>query len=298
MIRVAHFSDVHWQVAPAWSDLLNKRLLGSANLYLRGRAAEFDERAQAALVASVVEAQPTAVVITGDLTAQALPAEFEKARAALAPLLDRVPTLVQNGNHDVYVGEAQRGHFLAKSFGSWMHGGDVGLARLDVGSLTVLGLDPNRATTIDASGEVPPAQLDALKAALDGDDLDGRSVLLALHYPVVGPSSSPYDGWYHGLRNARALIDVLANARHAPVAVLHGHKHHAYHATIAAGSRAIPQYDPGSGGWAFDPAHGRAAAYNVYTLDGGSVSAQRFVWDGATFAPERTADIAGARAAG
>lgn len=298
MIRVAHFSDVHWHVTPAWSELCNKRLLGSANLYLRGRAAEFDERAQAALVASVAAAEPTAVLITGDLTAQALPAEFEKARAALAPILDRFPTLVQNGNHDVYVGEAQRGRFLAKHFGPWMHGGDAGLARLDVGELTVFGLDPNRATTIDASGEVPTDQLDALRVALDGDDLVGRAVMLALHYPVVGPAGRPYDGWYHGLRNARALIDVLANARHAPIAVVHGHKHHAYHATIAAGSRAIPQYDPGSGGWAHDPAHHRAAAYNVYTLDGAVFTAQRFVWDGSAFSAEVPCGVAGARAAG
>lgn len=298
MIRVAHFTDVHWQVAPSWADLCNKRLLGTANLYVRGRAAEFDERAQTALVASVVAASPDAVLITGDLTAQALPAEFEKARAALGPILDRFPTLVQNGNHDVYVGEAQRGHFLAKWFGPWMRGGDVGVARLDVGRLTVLGLDPNRATTVDASGEVPAAQLAALRVALDADDLAGRAVLLALHYPVVGPSERPYDGWYHGLRNARALIDVLANARHAPLGVLHGHKHHAYQANIAAGSRSIRQFDPGSGGWALDRAHGRAAAYNVYTIDGSVLTAQRFVWDGSSFALERDEGIAATQAAG
>ena len=81
----------------------------------------------------------------------------------------------------------------------------------------------------------------------------------------------------------RAVRDHQKDVRHAPVAVLHGHKHHAYQATIAAGSRLIRQFDPGSGGWALDAAHGRAAAYNVYTIDGGVLTAQRYVWDGSAF---------------
>lgn len=276
-VRIAQITDIHWQTTPSAGELLGKRLLGSANLFVRGRAAEFDRKVQQALVDRVVALAPDAVVVSGDLTAQALDAEFALARQVLDPLLTRFPTLVMNGNHDVYTAGAMATGGVAPVFGAWMGLGRCGpVARLDIGDVTVFGLDPNRFHAT-ASGWVPEEQLSALESALGGDDIAGRSIVLAIHYPVVGPSGRPYTSWGHGLRNAPALIDVLARAKHAPLAVVHGHKHHAYGATIAAGDRRIASFDPGAGGLT----HG--AAIGVYTVGDGKIGAERLVWNGTAF---------------
>ena len=132
MLRIAHATDIHWFVRPRLSRLPGKRLLGSANLYLGRRRHHFDRDVQDALIAHMLALEPDAVVITGDLTAQALPEEFALAREQLQPVLDRFPTLVQNGNHDVYTGGSARDRRLAEHFGPWLHvpEGDV-VARLD-----------------------------------------------------------------------------------------------------------------------------------------------------------------------
>lgn len=279
-VRIAQITDIHWQTPPSVGDLLGKGLLGSANLYVRGRAAEFDRAVQQALVDQVVALAPDAVVVTGDLTAQALAAEFALAREVLDPLLTRFPTLVMNGNHDVYTSTAMAAGGIAPVFGAWM-GLDrhPPVARLDLGDVTVLGVDANRFHW-SAAGRIPDDHLAALETVLAGDDLDGRTVILAVHYPVVGPSGRPYDSWGHGLRNATAVIDVLARAKHAPIAVIHGHKHHAYRATIAAGDRRIPSFDPGAGGLV----HG--AAIGMYIVGDGTIDAERHVWNGAAFVRE------------
>jgi 3',5'-cyclic AMP phosphodiesterase CpdA len=287
VIRLAHVTDVHWWVKPAWWGVItSKRLLGTANLYLRGRVNEFDERAQQALVDHVVAQEPHAVLVSGDLTAQAIPEEFGKARTALDPILTRFPALVLPGNHDVYTLGAMRSRRIERLFRPWMGLDDGPLARLEVGELTMFGLDPNRAW-LDASGRVPTDQLDALRFALDADDVVGRTVILAIHYPVVGGKGAPYDGFGHGLLNARMLIDLLAAARTKPRLILHGHKHHGAHAVLALpDGTKIDSYNPGSGGYRFDAAKRRAAACNVYTIDGSAVTVERFVWDGSAFQAE------------
>ena len=85
-MRVVHLTDLHVMMAPRPAELLGKRLIGSANLYLLGRASKFSAEVQAAAVARARDLSPDLLIITGDLTAQALDAEFEAARALLDPL--------------------------------------------------------------------------------------------------------------------------------------------------------------------------------------------------------------------
>ena len=286
MIRLVHATDLHWFVPPPWRRVPGKRTFGMANLYLRGRVHHFDAAVQQQAVEAMVRAAPDVAVLTGDLTAQALPEEFEAARVALDPLLRAAPTLVMNGNHDVYTRGAAREDRIARAFGPWLHRGDGGLARLDVDWLTIFGLDPCRPHW-SASGLVPAAQLDALARALRDPGLDGRVVVLALHYPLLHPKGVLYDGAGHGLRNAAALIDLLRAAPHRPRAVLHGHRHHGYRVDLELGDATIPVFDPGSGGQAHDAVRDRAACVNVYEIEpDGAISVERLRHDGLRFAPE------------
>lgn len=284
-MRIAHATDIHWFQPPSLGRLFGKRLIGSANLYLAGRRHHFDPKVQAALVDALAAAKPDVLVITGDLTAQALPGEFELARRSLDPILHAQPTLIQCGNHDVYTRGARRDQRLQGSFGAWMHPTPDGIARLDVGHLTVLGLDPNRPHPL-ASGHLPDPQLRALEAALQDVPPD-RSLMLALHYPILDRKGRVYDGMEHGLRNAGDLIAVLRAAPRRPDLIVHGHVHHGFRAELELDGAQVPIFNPGSGGYAWLPEKDRAACFNIYELTPGQpVMVERRRFDGQAFSPE------------
>jgi len=287
-VRIAHATDVHWFSPPPLTRLCNKRFLGWVNLFVGGRKTEFDETVQTDLIEHITALAPDAVLMSGDLTATALEAEFEKARAALNPVLERFPTLVLAGNHDVYTWRAARERRIARYFEPWMGlGGDPeGIARLDVGPVTILGLDPNRPGVL-SSGRLPAEQLEGLAEALAGDALAERVVLLALHYPVLDRHGEVYDGLNHGLRNARELIAVLEAAPKRPVAIVHGHEHHGYQVDLALGEDRVPIFDPGAGGYADLPERGRAACMNLYEIaPSGAVRVERYRHGPDGFQPE------------
>ena len=285
-MRLLHATDIHWFAPPTLADWSVKRALGTANLYLRGRRHDFDPGVQRALVAHVLREAPDAVLLTGDLTAQALDQEFRIAREALDPVLQRIPTLVIPGNHDVYAPDAVVEGRLRRWFGPWC-GGEGPVARLDVGRLTLLGLDTNRPTWLTANGAVPAAQREALAAALAEPSLADRAVVLALHHPPVDRRGDLYVKWSHGLTDAADLAALLAAAPRRPDLICCGHVHHGFRAALALpDGAAIPVVDCGSSGHAFQPARGRAAACAAYTLGGGALAVERWLHDGTTFAPE------------
>lgn len=284
-MRLVHTTDIHWYAPPPLLSIPGKRILGSANLFLRGRKHHFDLQVQRALVSAMVDAQPDAVVITGDLTAQALPAEFEIAKAELSPILSRFPTLIQTGNHDVYTRGSARDRRIQQWFGDWMFEGPHGLAQLDVPGVTVVGVDASR-PHVAASGKVPDVQLAALPGQLEAVPAD-HAIVLALHYPVLGRDGQPYDGWEHGLRNARDLIEVLRASRRRPDLIIHGHIHHGFQTSLDLGDVQVPIVNPGSGGYAHLPQVDRAGCFNIYTFDDAKlVDVERFRFDGTMFVPE------------
>lgn len=285
-MRIAHISDIHWQATPALGDLSPKRILGSLNLYVRGRYRHFTEEMQAQLVAHVVSLAPDAVFITGDLTAQALQSEFAMAREALDPILSRFPTLVIPGNHDVYTRGAERSQRIRDLFSPWMglerH---ECLARLDVGDVTLLGLDSNRPLKLHASGVIPRRQLEVLEAVLSDPALAERHVLIGIHHPPVDRRGALYDGNHHGLLNAQELADTLSRVPKRPRAILCGHVHHGFRSRLAFEGGEVEVFDCGSSGYAFDQARDRAACMNVYGV-GEILAVERYRFDGAAFAPE------------
>lgn len=286
-MRIAHVTDVHWQTTPRLRDLCQpRRILGSANLYLRGRRSRFARDVQSRLMTHLDSIKPDMLLVTGDLTAQALVPELELAKAGLLPTLSECPSLVIPGNHDAYCPDAVRDQRFEKHFGPWMHPYHS-IARLDCGDVTVLGLDPNRPLLVRASGLIPDEQLEDLREALNCDELEDRCVILALHYPIVDRHGEVYDGENHGLLNARQLIRILGQARIKPDWVVHGHEHHGYRATIDAGGARIPSFDCGSSGTAYRPDLNRRAAMNVYTVNEGRLtSVERYLDQGDAFALE------------
>jgi 3',5'-cyclic AMP phosphodiesterase CpdA len=288
-VRIAQLTDVHWLVPPRASHFAWKRVLGTVNLYALGRRHDFDERVQQQAVEHALALRPDLALVTGDLTAQALPEEFAKAKTALEPLLAEIPTVVLPGNHDLYTPSAVRDRLFHAVFQPWSGRSDPeGLIRARVGAVEVLGLDPNRPALLHSSGRVPDRQLRELAAALAEPGLADRSVVLAIHYPLVDRHGAVYDNASHGLRNARELIAVLAAAPKRPSVVLCGHIHRGYRSAIPLpDGTAIPLANCGSSGHSWQPHRHRAAAMALYTVHGdGRVEYERWVHDGARFAPE------------
>ena len=283
-MRIAHITDLHYSRPVGATELLNKRLLGVANLHLGGRAREFGGPGRRQLIRDVLELAPDLVVITGDLTTLATAAEFQAARDALQPILDSLPVMILAGNHDRYTSGSLRARRMEKHFGAWMDGGtwepaartwsgwDTAIppARFDIDDVTVLALDTARPDLL-SRGRMDPDHLDRLGGLLAGDALEGRCVLLAMHYPPVAPNGTPYTHPTHGLTGrpgAAELVDLLR--RHPVEAVLHGHSHAWFVAKIDSndGDR-IPVLNCGSSGLAADGA--KEAGYFLLETEGAAL---------------------------
>ena len=122
-MRFLHCSDVH-----ITDDYFRRRLLrlgwrrwvAMAELQLGGRARRF-AHAEETLRQIARDAESLGVehlVLSGDLTAYAMPDEFIRARAALAPWAeDRARASVIPGNHDRYTPGALKSRRFERSFG-------------------------------------------------------------------------------------------------------------------------------------------------------------------------------------
>jgi 3',5'-cyclic AMP phosphodiesterase CpdA len=286
-VRIAHATDIHW-FAPPFARMSGKRIFGTLNLYVAGRRKDFDPRVQADLVRHLRETPADVVLITGDLTAQALPEEFARAREDLDPLIRERPTLVLPGNHDVYTRGATREHRFHGVFGDVAGRPDqTGLIRKRVAGVEIVGLDPNRPLLLRSSGRIPEDQLAALAALLADPAERDVPVVLAVHYPPVDRKGAVYDDAIHGLENARALIDVLDRAPRRPLLVACGHVHHGFRSELVLSDGVrVPVLDCGSSGHAFQPDRRRAAATATYTVGDGAVRVDRWIHDGTRFAPE------------
>jgi 3',5'-cyclic AMP phosphodiesterase CpdA len=180
---------------------------------------------------AVIEAsglRPDALVLTGDLTERATPAEYRRVRALVAPVAERLGARVAYvaGNHDIPA--VLRRELLDEP-------GDGPLDHvLRVGGLRIVVLDssvPDR-----AYGELTAEQLDWLRTQLAEPAPDGT--VLALHHPPL-PAVTRMTAAMELQRRAE-LAAVIAGTDVR--VVLAGHIHMVSAATLAG----VPVWTPGS----------------------------------------------------
>ena len=224
-IDLAHITDVHLGPLPQArvTELLGKRAFGYLSWHRRRHRVHRLEVLDA-LALDLADDPPGHIVVTGDLVNIALPPEFEQAARwleATAPP-DRL-TLVP-GNHDAYAGRSYRAGW--SRWHAYMQGDDGALAgqfpfvREVAPGIALVGLSSAVPSGVGfATGQLGPAQLEALDGVLAELGAQGVCRVLLLHHPPLGPMIRRR----RGLRDETALRQVIA--RHGAELVLSGHEH-------------------------------------------------------------------------
>lgn len=241
---------------------MSKRGLGAIN-YLRRRRRWHDMNVLDLLVADIVDEQPDAVAVTGDLTNLGLEGEFLPAALFLGRLgaPDKVAAIP--GNHDAYV-RTVRGA-PARVWGAHMSSDDgrVGFPYVRrVGRTALIGLSSAVPTLpFAATGEVGAIQRDALGPLLRTLKEEGLFRIVMVHHPVADDGTP----WLRRLRDAPALREILA--REGAELVLHGHNHEPARAEVAGPEAAVPVVAVPSCSTGL-LSHEPLAAYNLYCIGG------------------------------
>jgi calcineurin-like phosphoesterase family protein len=225
--RIIHLGDLHfWRIPYNPVRYLSKRLLGVGNLVVGGRARKFRQDLLPKLAVRVGEVGCDWLLMSGDVSSTALPAEFRAARNLIEPLTPRIRAGVRivPGNHDCYLGKAAEADEFARQLGPAL--GPVKLVQAEVIEERVLLLCINATTNngMGSHGALTELHLPALRSALETHRSAPRIVILC-HFPHEHP-----DGILHRDRGAQLLggerlLPMLAEDGR-PALWLHGHHHH------------------------------------------------------------------------
>jgi 3',5'-cyclic AMP phosphodiesterase CpdA len=276
-LRLVQISDVHlWRYTVNPVLLMNKRAIGVLDL-LRGRAGKFQLERLEDVVARIQAIAPDHLLITGDLTTTALPAEFHAARRELDELLaepERVS--VVPGNHDRYTRHSMKTRTFEKFFGPYMPSTSFPWMRRIDGETGVLGLDPTRAH-ISARGYLPPEQMErASRLVTEARRGWLRRLIVACHYPILAPAGYQRELEHKRLKNAdeaRAWASTIG-----PHLWCCGHVHAAW----AFRPKAVPNQlclNPGAPLYR-DRKGKRLPGFLEIGIDGNDVAVTHQAWDG------------------
>ena len=230
-MRIVHFSDLHvgcWSRDP--SALLDKRLLGTLNYFLRRRPSFLRGLLPRALL-WIQRLAPDWIICTGDLTCVGAPEEFAAGVAALKPLVDRAAGrfLFVPGNHDAYVRNRRCRAALEAAVATLNAGrfslGDLPL-EVRLGALRLFLVDESCPSgLIMSSGQLPAAAQARLAAWLAAPRESGEKRLLVGHFPLRDRRGRPLP-WRRGVHGAELLRAALAQGQ--VDYALCGHEHCPY----------------------------------------------------------------------
>lgn len=235
MTLLAHLSDLHLLEADhgARRGLLRRRLA-----YLSaGRPHDAADRRRRAL-AALTEARRSGadhVVVTGDLTEDGIPAQFEVLaevlfESGLAP--EKVTLLA--GNHDVYDAPDAFARALAGPLAPYARNSAPGVLQV-IGDVALLPLSTAVSQPYHLSaGSMERAELTRADA-LGRDGRGGRrTAIVAMHHPPHR-RQNPVMQLFDGFRDHRALGQILEE--HDGLCVLHGHLHEQADRGVRPGAR-------------------------------------------------------------
>ncbi|MDF3128103.1 metallophosphoesterase [Kiritimatiellaeota bacterium B1221] len=222
-MKIIHFGDLHvWRFTPVWSELYYpKRWLGPLNLLFH-RSKHFPPEYRRAAMDAIVNEKPDVAIFTGDFSSFSLQAEFEEADQLFAPLREQLGErlFALPGNHDCYTPRAHRNQIMQRVL-PWVHAEPV--SRLDLNDkLSLVGVNHSEPFWVASNGRVTSDTQTQLKAMFAQMKAEGRTVLLAGHYPYVSPEEYP-ESKDHKLIGDAEFAEVVKEG--GPAVYMHGHQH-------------------------------------------------------------------------
>ena len=241
-----------------------------------------DEAVAESLLFDIREAHPNIVTITGDLTQRARHRQFAAARAFLARLPR--PILVVPGNHDVpfyditerFLGRLARyRRYICAELQPFFADQEIAL----------LGLSTARSATF-ANGRISYRQAAAIRRVF-ADVPPGRLRMLAIHHPLVAPSSER-----EAAVVGRAPMALEAIAEAGVRVVLSGHYHRAFSAELPGSeivaARSLLFVHAGTA--ISTRLRNEPNSYNLLHIDGAHVSCTVRSWRDDSFVGAGTVD--------
>ena len=252
------------------------RVLQLSDIHFGGE----DAAAVAAAAAYARDDKPDLVVLTGDLTLNGLPREFEAAAAWMQTLPK--PCIATPGNHDTpYWNIPMRALFPFGRYRKWI--GEPFGEDFDAPGL--------RLRTINTARGAQPRP-DWSKGAIDLDlcreaaremaaGHDGALRLVACHHPLVEAINTPVSGGVHRGEEAAGIL-----CAGGVDAILTGHVHNPF-AMPLGGCGDGRTYAIGAGTLSIRT-RGTPAGFNCITSDDDTLTVTAMGWTGSHFEPYRT----------
>ncbi|MCG8338791.1 MAG: metallophosphoesterase [Proteobacteria bacterium] len=232
-LTLIHVSDLHFVNEQSFINglkengkLITKRHLGWLNHKLR-RQKYFNNDLKSVLIRRLLEMEWDYLIITGDITTLALESEFELARQALDPLINKGKVIFTTGNHDRYVKTRPVSNLLYKYFADcWPFNQtsfqDSHYSFLEISEFAViLELNMARPKSFYSSRGKLCKDLTVIKDKLKNSYKD-RLKLAIGHYPAYLPPGE-HEGFFHSLSGKKRLRRILQEFDFHYY--LHGHIH-------------------------------------------------------------------------
>lgn len=221
--RVLFITDLHfWEVVWNPLALLNKRLLGNANVLLRRRH-HFPMAHARPFARHALATGARTILCGGDLTSTATEGEFRRAVEFLRFLeSEGAELLLVPGNHDVYTFEALRKQRFERHAAPWLPREGYPARRELPGGTEVLLLSTVCPNLLSSRGRISERALEAVRelCAAGGDE----PLLVVGHYPLLHRTAGYELTPGRRMRGAEALRRALGAARRE-VLYLAGHVH-------------------------------------------------------------------------
>lgn len=268
-MKIGHISDIHWldlTGARPW-DFFNKRLSGGFNL-LVGRARKHTQEATRAALETLKAQRCEHIIVAGDLTNLALPAEFRAVWQMLGEYYRPMEMTIVPGNHDFYTRESLANRRFERMIYALRPGNiDVGVdanwpfVNL-VRDVAIVGLNSAYPRPwFVAGGKIGDRQLDDLDRVLALPDVAVRTPIVVLHHHLYRVSSSLGES-LRNLEDRQKLLEICQ--KHGVALIAHGHNHD-YELRRAHG---IILAEAGSCSVSTFKKDNRAGKLNIYTFEG------------------------------
>ena len=205
-----HATDFHfWELVRDPRLLLNKRIIGAANVWLHRRN-EFKQERAFDWIEAMAATGVRAAVLGGDFTSTATDREFERARDWVQRLVESgVAPWAIPGNHDVYTFESVRRQRFDHYLGEWMPDRFLPARVYLEGGTPLVFVPTSCPNWISSRGRIGPLELAAASMLIKSAE---EPQIVTGHYPVLEETQAYRVGRNRRLRNAHALRRVLGES--------------------------------------------------------------------------------------